>query len=112
MKKYAPKAIAAVCVLALAGFAFSPSEAQAGGPHGYHHGGGHYDYHPGYVVPHGNHYDYVPGHYHYHNGPHYNYSNRYSSRYGSRYGSGFSYSRPGFSISIGSPYRSYSRYRW
>ncbi|KAF6250355.1 hypothetical protein COO60DRAFT_1576298 [Scenedesmus sp. NREL 46B-D3] len=31
---------------------------------------GHYDYHPGSYVPHGNHYHYMPGHYDYHNGPH------------------------------------------
>ena len=34
------------------------------------YGGGHYDYHPTTVVPHGNHYDVVPGHYHYHQGSH------------------------------------------
>lgn len=31
---------------------------------------GHYDYHPGGFVPHGNHYHYVPGHYHWHRGRH------------------------------------------
>ncbi|TWU60855.1 hypothetical protein Poly51_11370 [Rubripirellula tenax] len=33
--------------------------------------GGHYDYHPTEVVPHGNHYDVYPGHYDYHRGSHY-----------------------------------------
>lgn len=39
-----------------------------GGYGGAAYGGGYgyYDYHPGYVVPHGNHLDYVPGHYDFH----------------------------------------------
>ena len=41
-----------------------------GRPHLDWHDTTHWDYHPGYVVPHGNHYDYVPGHYHLHRDGH------------------------------------------
>jgi hypothetical protein len=37
---------------------------------GYGNRGGHYDYHPQTIVPHGNHYDVVPGHYDFHRGGH------------------------------------------
>ncbi len=36
-----------------------------------YHDTSHYDYHPGYVLPHGNHLDVVPGHYHFHRDGHY-----------------------------------------
>ena len=36
----------------------------------WYHDTSHYDYHPGYVVPHGDHYDYIPGHYHHHQSGH------------------------------------------
>lgn len=46
-----------------------------GGYHGYSqptwHDTSHYDYHPGYYVPHGNHLHYVPGHYDFHQSGHY-----------------------------------------
>ena len=49
-----------------------------GGPYGGYgysqpvwHDTSHYDYHPGYYVPHGNHLDFVPGHYDFHQSGHY-----------------------------------------
>ncbi len=44
--------------------------------YGWGHGGrvwhntGHYDYHPGGYVPHGNHFHYIPGHYDWHDTSH------------------------------------------
>lgn len=42
-----------------------------GGPYPTWHDTSHFDYHPGYVVPHGNHLDFVPGHYDFHPSGHY-----------------------------------------
>lgn len=60
-------AFAAVTALALTAGSASAHPPGYGYPGGY--GGGHYDYHPGQLVRHGNHYHYQPGHYHYHPGP-------------------------------------------
>ena len=40
------------------------------GTNGFRQSGGHYDYHPTTVVPHGNHYHVQPGHYDYHQSGH------------------------------------------
>ncbi len=46
------------------GYSYSPPVTQW-------HDTSHYDYHPGYAIPHGDHVDVVPGHYDYHPSGHY-----------------------------------------
>ena len=87
MKKYMIPLIAVAAMMFL-GLGVGVETAEAGGcgyggyggygysayspviNHGWYHNTGHFDYHPGGFVPHGNHFDYVPGHYDWHNTGH------------------------------------------